>query len=164
MRGRQGRLLTGAPQSREPARIAPMSIRLVAAAKGLVVGVLTLLFSVAGAFVFTTKWRVGACMGFGADPACEVRESGILLVVLFGIMVALGPLLAWGFLLPLPGGYVIPPFLTMFVDVWVLVAGLPREFLLVAPFAAYPVFAALTADRRRKSPAPTPSPGSPASP
>jgi hypothetical protein len=46
----------------------------------------------------------------------------------------------------------------------VLYAGLPREFLFVAPFVAYPVIAALTAGRRGKAPAPAPSPGSPASP
>lgn len=125
--------------------MAAMSIRLVAAVKGLAVGALTVSFSVAGALVFAT-WRSGACASTAPDPECGARESGILLSVLFALMLVVGPLLAWGFLLPLPGGYVIPPFLTAFVDSLLLYAGLPREFLLVAPLVAYPVVAALTAD------------------
>jgi hypothetical protein len=143
--------------------MAPMSIRLVAAAKGLAVGVLTLCFSVIGAYAYA-MWRSSACTGFAPDPECNAVTSFGIVVVLFALMLVLGPLVAWGFLLPLPGGYVIPVFLTAFVDSLMLYAGLPREFLLVAPFAAFPVVAALTADRRRKAPAPAPSPGSPASP
>jgi hypothetical protein len=107
-------------------------------------------------------WRSGACASTDPNPACGAKESGILLVVLFGLMLALGPLLALGFLLPLPGGYVIPPFVTATVDSLLWYAGVPREFLLVAPFASYPVVAVLTVDRRRKTPAAALSPGSPA--
>jgi hypothetical protein len=139
-----------------------MSIRLVAAVKGLAVGVLTVCFSVIGGYAYA-MWRSTTCMGFAPDPECNARESGILLSILFGLMVVLGPLLAWGFLLPLPGGYVIPPFLTATVDSLLLYAGLPREFLLVAPVAAYPVVAVLTAERRHKASVPARSPGSPAS-
>jgi hypothetical protein len=129
-----------------------MSMRLVAAAKGLAVGVLTLCFSVIGGYAYA-MWRSNACMGFAPDPECNAVTSFGIVVVLLTLMLVLGPLLAWGFLLP-PGGYVIPVFLTAAVDSLMLYAGLPREFFLVAPFAAYPVIAVLTADRRRKAPAP----------
>jgi hypothetical protein len=140
-----------------------MSIRLVAAAKGLAVGVLTVCFSVIGGYAYAMS-GFSACRGFGADRGCTTVTSVSIVAVLLALMLVLGPLLAWGFLLPLPGGYVIPAFLTATVDSVLLCAGLPREFLLVAPFAAFPVIAVLTADRRRMSPAPAPSPSSPASP
>ena len=150
-------MVVGPPQNRKAATLAPMLIGLVAGAKGLAVGVLTLCFTIAGAFVYETYWGPSPCLGNGMDNECDtaVRDLGISLVVLFSIMLALGPLLAWGFLLPLPGGYVIPPLVTMFI-VPLVYAGLPREFLLVAPLAAYPVVAVLTAGRRRKIRAPSP--------
>src|SRR5215813_6458150 len=102
--------------------MAPMLIRLVAAAKGLAVGVLTFCFSVVGAYAYA-MWRssASACIGTGLDPDCNagVAGPGRLfegVVVLSALMLVLGPLLAWAFLLPLPGGYVIPPFLTATVD------------------------------------------------
>jgi hypothetical protein len=126
-----------------------MSIRLVAGAKGVAVGVLTVCFSVIGAYAYAL-WRSRACTGFAPDPECNAVTSFGIVAILSALMLVLGPLLAWGFLLPVPGGYVVPVFLTAFVDSLMLYAGLPREFLLVAPFAAYPVVAAVTADRRRK--------------
>jgi hypothetical protein len=140
-----------------------MSIRLAVAAKGVAVGMLALLLSGAGAWVYLIS-RSHACASTEPNPECSARESGILLSILFCLMLVLGPLLAWGFLLPLPGAYVIPPFLTATVDSLLLYADGPREYLLVAPVVAYPVVAALTADRRRKTRAPALSSGSPASP
>ena len=51
-----------------------------------------------------------------------------------------------------------------FVDIPMRRTGLPDEFLLVVPFAAYPVIAALSAGRRRAVRAAAPSRGSPAAP
>ena len=141
-------------------------VRLVAAAKGLAVGVPTVCISVAGELVYL-KSSSRYCIGTGLDPEFDCNAGLTFLgrfedvVVLFALLLALGPLLAWGFLLPLPGLYVIPPFLTTFVDIWMRHAGLPLEFLLVAPFAGYPVIAVLSAGRRRKAPAPSPSSGRP---
>ena len=145
--------------------MASMSMRLVAAAKGLAVGVLTLTISaaiwVAGGLALLKSWS-RPCIGTGLDPAecnsgptsSEIVFGGA--VVLFALLAALGALLAWGFLLPTPGWYVIPAFLIAFVDFWCCNAGLRSGLLLVAPFVAYPVIAALSAGQRRNAPAPAP--------
>jgi hypothetical protein len=154
-----------------------MSIRLVAAAKGLAVGVLSLAISVAGAYAYAT-WRSSACPfeegGIAQHPGCnqELAAFGVwfeVAGVLFFLLLALGPLLAWVFRLPLPGRYVIPPVLTAVVDALVLCSGLPStihplvrrvtDFLLVAPLLAYPVIAARNAGRRREASAAAPSMG-----
>lgn len=124
-----------------------MAHRWVAGAKGFAVGVLALCLSVAGALAYVNS-RSNSCAGIGLASECGSgrTELAILLSVLFALMVVLGPLLAWGFLLPLPGGYVIPPILTAVVDIPLLYADLPRPLLLVAPLVAYPVTAALLAD------------------
>src|SRR5690349_6970574 len=109
----------------------PMSMRLVAAAKGLAVGVLTLTISVAiwvaGGVALLKAWT-NPCIGTGLDPGeCNsgLRPSEILFgaVVLFALVAALGELLAWGFLLPRPGWYVIPAFMIAFAEILVLRAG-----------------------------------------
>src|SRR5215472_5309369 len=100
--------------------MAPM-VGLVAAAKGLAVGVLTLCISVAGAFAYL-NWRVSACpleeMAIGRHPSCDQELAGLsglfeVVVVLFVLLLALGPLLAWGLLLPRPALYLIAPFLAI---------------------------------------------------
>jgi hypothetical protein len=142
-----------------------MSMRLTAAAKGLAVGVLTLTISgaiwVAGGIALLKVWST-PCIGTGLDPAeCSAGRTSFWIVfggavVLFALVAALGALLAWGFLLARPGWYVIPAFLIAFIDIPVLQAGVRSEFLLVAPLAAYPVIAALSAGSRRNAPAPAP--------
>jgi hypothetical protein len=132
-----------------------MSIRLAAAAKGLAVGVPTVCISVLGAFAYLNS-RSGGCISTAPDVICDTGLTSFgltveLVVVLFALMLALGPLLAWAFLLPRPALYLIPPFVGELVYVLVRYAGLPLEFLLVAPFAAYPVIAALSAGRRGKA-------------
>jgi hypothetical protein len=136
--------------------MALMLIRMVAAAKGIAVGVPTLFISAAGELMYIRS-NSRICIGTGMGRGCNagLTAFGIELrdvAVLFVLVLALGPLLAWGFLLPRPALYLIAPFVAAFVDIPMRSTGLPKEFLLVAPFAAYPVIAALSAGRRRTAP------------
>ena len=148
--------------------MAPMPIRLVAAAKGLAVGVLSVGISIVGWFAYL-DWRSGGCPAQYPDCNAGLEALGFWFegaLVSFALLLALGPLLAWAFRLPRPALYLIAPFLAGFVEVLVLRAaraGLPREFLLAAPLVVYPVVAALSAGRRGKAPAPTPTSDSPTS-
>jgi hypothetical protein len=149
----------------------PISVRLVAAAKGLAVGVLTLAISLAAAYAGGAR-SLSACPfeeGGIVQPHCNEELGGLgilylLVVVLFALPLALGPLLAWAFQLPRPSLYLIAPFVACLVDV-LAPLGLPD----LVPFAVYPVIAALSSGRRREIPDPPwppwpPSPASPADP
>jgi hypothetical protein len=139
-----------------------MSIRLIAAARGLAVGVLTFGLAIAGALAYSS-WRSRAgCPAQHADCNAGLAALGIwseVAWVFFFLLVAVGPLLGWLFRLPLPSRYVLPPFLTALVDVLALCAHLPWEFLLVVPLAAYPAIAVQNANRSREASSPAPSPG-----
>src|SRR5262249_48180436 len=106
--------VAGAPGIGEPVRMAPMSIRLVAAAKGVAggaLGVPPLCFPAAGPF-FSPPWGPGPGAGPPPAPGWGAGEWGFFFSVLLVLLLVVGPLLAGGFLPPPPGGYVTPPFLT----------------------------------------------------
>jgi hypothetical protein len=142
----------------------PMSMRLVAAAKGLAVGVLTLGISGGGAFAYLT-WRSSGCPAehpqchAGMEALGELAEGAM---VLFALLLTLGPLFARAFRLPHPARYLIPPVLALLFACLVIRQHVGLNGLI--PFVAYPVIAALSAGERREVPAPEPSSGGAASP